>query len=157
MTACLLGAGLLLTGCGPGQMFGPTLTPTPTLTLTPTETATPLPTDTPTVTPAPTSTSTATSAKQALATALVKSLGGFPGESIASTKLQTDVFLYISIFATVHGCSKPEVINTLIVDPLADDKWSERWIIDQCGSAATYLVKFTLVDDGATFAISEEK
>ena len=42
--------------CGPGKMFGPTLTPTPTITFTPTNT--PLPTDTPlpppTLTPAPT-------------------------------------------------------------------------------------------------------
>jgi len=45
---------LVISGCGPGQLFGPTLTPTPTNTLTPT--STPIPTST----PMPTSTNTPT-------------------------------------------------------------------------------------------------
>ena len=49
---------LLTSGCGPGQLFGPTLTLTPTMTpiptLTPTPTPTPTPTLTPTITPTPT-------------------------------------------------------------------------------------------------------
>ncbi len=50
---------ILLSGCGAGQLFGPTLTPiptltsTPTVTITPTPTATPTPTTTPTITPTP--------------------------------------------------------------------------------------------------------
>lgn len=48
----------LLSGCGPGQLFGPTLTPTPTITSTPT--TTPTPTATATFTPLPTATPTAT-------------------------------------------------------------------------------------------------
>jgi hypothetical protein len=47
---------LLLTSCGPGQMFGPTITPSPTST--PTFTPTPTPTSTPTFTPTPTPTPT---------------------------------------------------------------------------------------------------
>ena len=46
---------LINTACSPGQLFGPTLTPTPTITPTPTYTPTPTetltPTDTPTNTP----------------------------------------------------------------------------------------------------------
>lgn len=55
-------AGSLVSGCGPGQLFGPTLTPTPTATSTPTPTATctPTPTDTPTLTPTRTPTPTPT-------------------------------------------------------------------------------------------------
>jgi len=49
---------LSLTGCGPGQLFGPTVTPSPTLTSTPT--ITPKPTLTPTITPSPTPTFTPT-------------------------------------------------------------------------------------------------
>jgi hypothetical protein len=51
-----------LPGCGPGQVFGPTLTPSPTITLTPTLTATSTitPTSTPTITPTKTFTPTAT-------------------------------------------------------------------------------------------------
>lgn len=45
---------LLIAGCGPGQLFGPTLTPTPTMTLTPSATST----STPTLTPSPTFTLT---------------------------------------------------------------------------------------------------
>lgn len=47
---------LLLSSCGPGQLFGPTITPTPTLTATPTQTLTPTSTSTPTSTPRPTKT-----------------------------------------------------------------------------------------------------
>lgn len=48
-----------ISACGPGRLFGPTLTqtpsstPTPTLTPTPTATLTPTPTNTPTATPVP--------------------------------------------------------------------------------------------------------
>lgn len=49
---------LLILGCGSGQLFGPTRTPTPTTTFTPTIT----PTDTPTITPSPTPTFTPTPA-----------------------------------------------------------------------------------------------
>ena len=45
---------LLVTSCGPGQLFGPTVTPTSTPTLTPTNTPSP------TITPSPTSTLTPT-------------------------------------------------------------------------------------------------
>ena len=46
----------LISACGPGQLFGPTITPSPTSTLTPTPTLTPTstPTSTPTETPTPT-------------------------------------------------------------------------------------------------------
>lgn len=47
-TGILLVVFLTVTGCGPGQFLGPTLTPTPTNTLTPTATNTPAPTPTPT-------------------------------------------------------------------------------------------------------------
>jgi hypothetical protein len=42
-----------LSACGPGQIFGPTLTSTPTITITPSFTPTPLPTFTPTLKPTP--------------------------------------------------------------------------------------------------------
>lgn len=56
--ALILMTSILLSGCGAGQFFGPTLTPTSTPTLTPTftptSTSTPTPTFTPTFTPTPT-------------------------------------------------------------------------------------------------------
>ena len=56
----LLITSLLLSGCGPGQLFGPTLTFTPTDTATPTITPTLTPTLTPTFTSTPTLTPTLT-------------------------------------------------------------------------------------------------
>jgi hypothetical protein len=50
----LLAISFLLSACGPGELFGPTLTPTATATPIPTQTATPLPTATLTRTPIPT-------------------------------------------------------------------------------------------------------
>lgn len=44
---------IFLSGCGPGQLLGPTITPTPTLTQTPLPTNTFTPTQTPTPTPIP--------------------------------------------------------------------------------------------------------
>ncbi|MHB1355860.1 MAG: hypothetical protein ACYCZF_07765 [Anaerolineae bacterium] len=52
--------GLVVSGCGPGQLLGPTLTTTPTRTLTSTPTATRTLTPTPTSTHTPTNTSTPT-------------------------------------------------------------------------------------------------
>lgn len=52
----LLLVSLIASGCGPGQVFGPTITPTATLTPVPTSTSTP----TPTFTPNPTVTFTQT-------------------------------------------------------------------------------------------------
>jgi len=51
---------LLVSSCGPGQLFGPTITPSPTATLTPTITPSPTLTRTPTSTPTPTITPTPT-------------------------------------------------------------------------------------------------
>ena len=56
----LISISLLISSCGPGQLFGPTITPTFTATLTSTPTLTPTvtpsPTITPTLTPSPTAT-----------------------------------------------------------------------------------------------------
>ncbi len=54
MLAVCLSLSLLLSACGPGQLFGPTITPTRTSTLTPAPTATSTSTLTPTSTPTPT-------------------------------------------------------------------------------------------------------
>lgn len=56
----LLIMSFLLSACGPGQLFGPTLTPTPTITPTSTPTLTPTATSTPTLTPTATFTHTPT-------------------------------------------------------------------------------------------------
>jgi hypothetical protein len=48
---CLIAISILISGCGPGQLFGPKITPTPTLTLT--AIPTPTPTTIPTITPDP--------------------------------------------------------------------------------------------------------
>jgi hypothetical protein len=52
---------LVMSGCGPGQLFSPTFTPSPTNTLIPTFTPTPTMTPSPTLTPTPTMTPSPTS------------------------------------------------------------------------------------------------
>lgn len=54
IAACLITVGLLTSGCGPGQLLGPTITPSPTPTSTPTSTPTRTPTPVPTATLTPT-------------------------------------------------------------------------------------------------------
>lgn len=56
LPVCLV-LSMALTACGPGQWFGPTITPTATITPTPTNTSTPTPSLTPTPIP-PTATAT---------------------------------------------------------------------------------------------------
>jgi hypothetical protein len=51
ITLLILVLCLLVSGCGQGQLFGPTVTPTTTFTSTPTITPTPTKTPTPTITP----------------------------------------------------------------------------------------------------------
>jgi hypothetical protein len=62
-TVSMVVINLTISGCAPGQLFGPTITPSPTQTFTPTHTATltntPTPTNTPTNTPTITNTPTA--------------------------------------------------------------------------------------------------
>lgn len=62
---------LVLSACGPGQMFGPSVTPSPTITPTSTSTQTPSPTptftSTPTRTPKPTNTKVPTAAPVGIA------------------------------------------------------------------------------------------
>ena len=58
LAICFLAISVLVSGCGPGQLFGPTVTPTPTATHTPTATLTP--SATPTITPTATFTLTPT-------------------------------------------------------------------------------------------------
>lgn len=60
LIALLILLSFSISACGPGQIFGPTITPTPTSTSTPTQTPTSTPTPTSTSTPTPTSTSTPT-------------------------------------------------------------------------------------------------
>ena len=50
-TGVFLTVFLTVTGCGPGQFLGPTMTPIPTDTRTPTTTSSPIPTHTPTIAP----------------------------------------------------------------------------------------------------------
>lgn len=69
VVSLVLLAALALSGCGPGQLLGPTVTPTPTLTLTPTPTLTPTATATATATPTLTPTATATPTLTPTATA----------------------------------------------------------------------------------------
>lgn len=60
IVSIVIALSVLLAGCGPGQLFGPTLTPTATSTITPTNTPTPTNTLTPTHTSTTTPTSTIT-------------------------------------------------------------------------------------------------
>lgn len=66
--AGLLAAVVTASGCGPGQVLGPTFTPTPQ----PTDTSTTTPTATPTATPEPTATETPTATPQIVTPALIE-------------------------------------------------------------------------------------
>jgi len=82
---------LVFSGCGPGQLFGPTITPTPTQTLTPT----PTPTPTPTATPPPTATQTPTlTATPMPSTTPTSTVGRIEGK-LASSSLTGRMYILI--------------------------------------------------------------
>ena len=60
VVVCFVVLSLVISGCAPGKIFGPTITPLPTNTPVPTSTFTPASTSTPTMTPSPTFTPTPT-------------------------------------------------------------------------------------------------
>ncbi len=146
---------LLIVGCGPSaeqmtatadsaraltQTAAPTWTPTLTPTITPSPTLTPSPT--------PSATSTPETSK-----------GGLPGESIADERLQLDALAYVILFESIGDCQGSNVVNTILVDSDASDgEWSERWIVDRCGTEGSYLITFTVDPAGGYFiGVSKEK
>ena len=93
---CILILGLLVSGCGPGQVFGPTITPSPTITAKSTPTFTPTSSSTITLTPMPTNTPTLTptltptpriplSGENIKQWQIIQTLGGVSGVVIAFT------------------------------------------------------------------------
>lgn len=155
---------ILLAGCGPSaeqmtatavmaqaqtQTAAPTFTSTATLTLTPTQTPTSTltPTNTPTLTPSSTATPDITSTATSKAK-VPKSQGGLPGKSIANSVLQKDVLKVVLMLEPAFGCNNSKVVNTVVVKPLAQGKWAERWIMDRCGAEGSYLITFTLSPAG---------
>jgi len=80
LVSLILFASFVLSACGPGQLFGPTITPTPTNT--PTTTPTPTPTSTPTLTPTSTSTPTPTQTFTPTPTLVPIAVGKWSGKFI---------------------------------------------------------------------------
>ena len=85
---------------------------------------------------------------------------GFPGTSLASPLLQSDVARNIDMLESVFGagCKSSRVINTELIEPPARanvDAWSERWTVDRCGASVHYLVELKPGKHGGTdFGVS---
>ncbi len=83
---------LFVSACGPGQLFGPTVTSTPTNTLTPTSTLIP------TITPSPTATLTATITPSPTPSCAVKS-GKWESNEVGTGRANDPIFTF-----TVENC-----------------------------------------------------
>ncbi len=86
----LIAFSLIATSCGPGQLFGPTITPTPTNTLTPTPTST--------ITPSPTSTPTPTATPSPTPSCAVKN-GKWESNEVGTGRATGPIFTF-----TVENC-----------------------------------------------------
>jgi TolB protein len=85
------------------------------------------------------------------------SAGGLPGESIADAVLQSDVTKFVMRFESESGCKDSRVVNTILADEYSRGAWSERWIVDRCGSDVTYLISFAInPNGGADFTVRKE-
>jgi hypothetical protein len=71
--------------------------------------------------------------------------------------VQKDVFRVVQLFESRAGCETSKVTNTVVVDPLSQGKWSERWTVDRCGTQGSYLIDFMKGKTGGTdFAVHKE-
>jgi hypothetical protein len=100
---------LLLSGCGDGQVLGPTITPTPTITLTPTFTYTPTltPTATSTFTPTATFTPSATATPKATPTPEIKQFNICTPEDYLNCPIEVEDLFNGNYFNWLNTLSKP--------------------------------------------------
>jgi TolB protein len=60
-------------------------------------------------------------------------------------------------FESESGCKDSRVVNTILADEYSRGAWSERWIVDRCGSDVTYLISFAInPNGGADFTVRKE-
>ena len=84
----------------------------------------------------------------------------FPGTSLASALLQSDVARNIDLLESAFGagCKSARVVNTEVIETPARinvDPWVERWTVDRCGVNVHYRVELTPSKRGGTdFAVS---
>jgi len=84
----------------------------------------------------------------------------FPGISLASALLQSDVAQNIDLLESVFGagCKSARVVNTDVMEPPARinvDPWVERWTVDRCGASVHYRVELNPSKRGGTdFVVS---
>ncbi len=112
----------VLYACGPGQLFGPTITPTPTNTATPTATATSTPTRTATLTPSPTKTLRPPTATATLDLPSGKPLASWEGIPIMPGALAGEVIVICRIYQFVTLTDQDEVL-AFYLDVLPQHNW----------------------------------
>jgi len=85
-----------------------------------------------------------------------------PGETLGELTLQRDTAQTIFAFekALAPDCAAPKVVDTKVVEKLSGvevkdgrpvgGKWSERWVVDRCGTQVTYGVSYEADPKGGT-------
>jgi len=149
LTICAIAGSLVLSGCGSGQLFGPTFTPTATATLIPTTTPTPSPTLTPTVTPSPIPLS-----ELNLEPILILQgdlPAGFSGAQVRTTPVKglSDIQNYQNTIYQQfeYGGEAAGGVSIFLFDSLADRDIAYQHILDGFGeSRDDAVVKITLGD-----------
>jgi hypothetical protein len=114
---------LVISGCGPGQLFGPTITPTPTQTLSPTSTQTP----TQTMTPTPTQTMTPTQAATLTPAVTVDpDCGSIPGNNLSLSQAIIGSWKNGDVIVWVF-CRSGKLIEKNIADKTEEVKIYIKW------------------------------
>jgi len=141
MAICFLVMSLLISGCGAGQLSGPTLTPTPTPTSSPTPTRTPTPTQTPTNTPTPTA--TATPPPPSAGPYVVKQMETLGGEAISG------VVCSVSLPFSVNSVT-PKISFVFVFAPLdaRHGKVAYKYSIPSAGESHDATGNYTLSPAG---------
>jgi hypothetical protein len=87
-----------------------------------------------------------------ISTAALNAIEPVAGETLADRGLQRDARMTILEFekAAAPGCMAAKIIDTKIEERPSNGNWSERWLVDRCGTEVAYGVSYIAGTNGGT-------
>jgi hypothetical protein len=89
---------------------------------------------------------------RAISTAALNAIDPVAGETLGDRGLQRDTRMTILEFEKVAepGCTAAKIVDTKIEERPSNGNWSERWLVDRCGTQVAYGVKYIADPKGGT-------
>jgi len=89
---------------------------------------------------------------RSISTASLNAIEPVAGETLGDRGLQRDTRMTILEFekAAAPGCVAAKIVDTKIEERPSNGNWSERWLVDRCGTQVAYGVKYIADPKGGT-------